>query len=220
MTATHTMNLAERFAKLREDLLQEGGPSISTIQNFRFAILRYAVGEEFAMRRHVQELTAHLEGHGWMVLTLDLQAILSERIRAQGPDWADAVIRQEKELVEFHSEDDPLPLHERAEDGLRLLQQRIGALVEGEGGLAASCSELIAAHVDRHPAYSDRTLVLIGRAGVLYPFLRTSSILRQLDGHTRNLPVVLLYPGEREGQGLSFMGVLAPDNDYRPRIYG
>lgn len=215
------MNLSERFAKLQEDLLQEGGPSISTIQNFRFAILRYAVEEEFAMRRHVQELTAALEGHGWMVLTLDLQTILFERIRAQGTDWAEHVIRHEKELVEFEVRDDSLPLHERAEDGLALLQQRIGALVEGEGGLATACSALIAEHLERHPAYRDRTLVLIGRAGVLYPFLRTSSILRQLDGHTENLPVVLLYPGDRAGQtGLSFMGVLAPDNDYRPRIYG
>jgi hypothetical protein len=32
--------------------------------------------------------------------------------------------------------------------------------------------------------------------------------------------VVLLYPGERRGPtGLSFMGMRAPDNDYRPRIY-
>ena len=34
------------------------------------------------------------------------------------------------------------------------------------------------------------------------------------------MPVVLLYPGERRGPtGLSFMGRLDPDNDYRPRIY-
>jgi hypothetical protein len=33
-------------------------------------------------------------------------------------------------------------------------------------------------------------------------------------------PVVLLYPGERRGTtGLSFMGMLNSDNDYRPRIY-
>jgi hypothetical protein len=31
---------------------------------------------------------------------------------------------------------------------------------------------------------------------------------------------VLLYPGKVVGEtGLSFMGVLAPDRDYRPRIY-
>ena len=66
----------------------------------------------------------------------------------------------------------------------------------------------------------DRTLALIGRAGALYPFFRSSALLRHLDGGTRNVPVVLLYPGERRGPtGLSFMGILDPDNDYRPRIY-
>jgi hypothetical protein len=63
-------------------------------------------------------------------------------------------------------------------------------------------------------------LALIGRAGALYPFFRSSALLRHLDGKTRNVPVVLLYPGERRGStGLSYMGMLNPDNDYRPRIY-
>jgi hypothetical protein len=34
------------------------------------------------------------------------------------------------------------------------------------------------------------------------------------------VPVVLLYPGKVVGEtGLSFMGVLPADRDYRPRIY-
>ena len=57
-------------------------------------------------------------------------------------------------------------------------------------------------------------------AGAVYPFFRSSALLRHLDGRTRNVPVVLLYPGERRGPtALSFMGVLDPDSDYRPRIY-
>ena len=37
--------------------------------------------------------------------------------------------------------------------------------------------------------------VLIGRAGGLYPFFRSSALLRHLDGQTGTVPVVLLYPG-------------------------
>ena len=63
-------------------------------------------------------------------------------------------------------------------------------------------------------------LALVGRAGSLFPFFRSSALLRHIDGKTHNVPVVLLYPGERRGPtGLSFMGVVPPDNDYRPRIY-
>ena len=68
----------------------------------------------------------------------------------------------------------------------------------------------------------DRSLILIGRAGALHPFYRSSALLKHIDGKTRNLPVVLLYPGERPdptGSGLSFMGELPSDRDYRPRIY-
>ena len=58
-------------------------------------------------------------------------------------------------------------------------------------------------------------------SGQLYPFFRTSALLRHIDGRTGDVPVVLLYPGKRrELSALSFMGELQPDRDYRPRIYG
>jgi len=45
-------------------------------------------------------------------------------------------------------------------------------------------------------------------------------LLKHIDGKTRNIPVVLLYPGKRvDKSGLSFMCELPPDRDYRPRIY-
>ena len=73
------------------------------------------------------------------------------------------------------------------------------------------------------PDRIDRTVALIGRAGALYPFFRSSALLRNLDQKTRNVPVVLLYPGEcvprNDHVGLSFMGILDADHDYRPRIY-
>ncbi|MCC6559681.1 MAG: DUF1788 domain-containing protein, partial [Polyangiaceae bacterium] len=88
------------------------------------------------------------------------------------------------------------------------------------GGLAADVARVVGDFADRHPEHVDRALVLIGRAGALYPFFRTSALLKHIDGRTRNLPVVLLYPGKRRDvTALSFMGELEPDRDYRPRIY-
>jgi hypothetical protein len=69
-------------------------------------------------------------------------------------------------------------------------------------------------------ANPNRTVIFLGRAGALYPFFRTSALLKHVAGHTRNVPAVLLYPGRVVGDsGLSFMGVLPADRDYRPRIY-
>jgi hypothetical protein len=107
-----------------------------------------------------------------------------------------------------------------ARRGLNYLKSKLMPLVEGPDGIAADCSRVILDHVARHPDRVDRTLALVGRAGALYPFFRSSALLRHLDGRTHNVPVVLLYPGERRGPtGLSFMGQVNPDNDYRPRIY-
>jgi hypothetical protein len=106
------------------------------------------------------------------------------------------------------------------ERGLNYLKNKLTPLIEGPDGIAADCSRAICEYADRNPELVDHTPALIGRAEAIYPFFRTSALLRHLDGRTRNVPVVLLYPGERRGaMGLSFMGMLNPDNDYRPRIY-
>jgi hypothetical protein len=201
--------LQEAFAALRRDLIDEDGPRISTMRNYRFAIVQYLPAEEFKLRGEVQRLSADLLANGWMVLSLNLHKLLLDRVRAQGGDWAGRVVRMEEQMARIEPE-----------RGLNYLKDKVCPLIEGPDGLAADCRRMIGEYVDQHPDNVDRTLAVIGRAGALYPFFRSSALLRHLDGGTRNVPVVLLYPGERRGPtGLSFMGILDPDNDYRPRIY-
>ncbi len=201
--------LEESFAALRKDLIHEDGPQISTMRNYRFAIVQYDPSEEFKLRTEVQRLTSDLMASGWMVHSLNLQKLMFDRIRAQGSDWAPRVIEMERRMAELEPS-----------RGLNYLKSKITPLIEGPEGIAADCSRKICAYADEHPDAADRTLALIARAGALYPFYRSSALLRHLDGRTRNVPVVLLYPGKRQGStGLSFMGILNADSDYRPRIY-
>lgn len=205
----HKTPLDEAFAALRRDLIHEDGPRISTMRNYRFAIVQYDPAVEFALRQHVRRLTSDLVAHGWVVQSISLQRLLLDRVRAMGDEQIEWIIESEREFAGY----DP-------DRGLNYLKDELAPLIEGVDGLAADCSRLIAEHVEQHPDAADRTVTLIGRAGALYPFFRSSALLRHLDGRTRNVPVILLYPGERRGPtGLSFMGVLDPDNDYRPRIY-
>jgi hypothetical protein len=201
--------LQAAFAALRRDLIHEDGPRISTMRNYRFAIVQYAPTEEFRLRAETQRLSADLVANGWMVLSINLHKLLLDRIRAQGPEWIDRVGHREASLSAI-----------APERGLNYLQSRLAPIIEGPDGLAADCSRIIGAYATAHPDAVDRTLALVGRAGALHPFFRSSALLRHLDGRTQNVPVVLLYPGERRGPtGLSFMGLLQPDHDYRPRIY-
>lgn len=195
---------------MRSNLIQEDGPRISTMRNYRFAIVPYDPQDEFRLRREIRRLNTELVSNGWMVLTINLQKLLLDRVRSQGEEFIQRLIGREKRASK-----------KSIERGIHDLQTRLAPLIEGPQGIAADCSRIICEYADQNPDTIDRTVAIIGRAGALYPFFRSSALLRHLDGRTRNVPVVLLYPGERRGEkGLSFMCVLEPDSDYRPRIYG
>lgn len=201
--------LQEAIHALRSDLIQEDGPRISTMRNYRFAIVQYDPKDEFRLRREVRRLNTELVSNGWMVLSINLQKLLLDRVRSQGEEYIQRLIEREKRTSQ-----------KSIERGIQDLQTRLAPLIEGPDGIAADVSQIICDYADQNPETIDRTVAIVGRAGALYPFFRSSALLRHLDGRTRNVPVVLLYPGERRGEkGLSFMGVLEPDSDYRPRIY-
>lgn len=210
MTAAST-SLKKAVQALKRDLLAEDGPSISTMRNYRFAIVVYDPREEFALRAEMRHLGNDLQGLGWNVLQISLQRLLLQRIRTMDPRVLDSIVATEQRLY-----------RRSPERALTHLREKVAALIEGEDGLATDVIGLVEAFADAHPDDVDRTLILVGRAGALYPFHRSSALLKHIDGRTRNITVVLLYPGERPdptGSGLSFMGELPADRDYRPRIY-
>ena len=208
MNAPQT-HLEEAFAALRKDLVNENGPQISTMRNYRFAIVPYLPRDEYRLRNYVQLLVGELTANGWVVLTLSLQKLLLARVRKLGPETLERMIKAERRTAEISPE-----------RGLNYLSQKICNQIEGPNGIADDVCREIREFVEANPDKAERALVIVGRAGALYPFFRTSSLLKHIDGRTQNLPVVLLYPGEQRGKtGLSFMGVVNPDGDYRPRIY-
>ena len=205
----HDGALERRFKALERDLLLDGGAQISTTRNYNFAIVPYDTKQEFALRRHVSALSDKLRDAGWITATIALSTLLVERVQSMGEDAVASLIARERRLYAR----DP----GRALDhvGEKLIQ-----LVEGREGLAADVAREIEKLALEHPEDRERMVVFIGRAGSLYPFFRTSSLLKHLAGNTHNLPVILLFPGHAVGDtGLSFMHQMPTDHDYRPRIY-
>lgn len=202
-------SLDQAIGELKKDLLDEAGPRISTMRNYRFAILTYAPEEEFDLRQRIRSLSDELAGRGWNVLSISLQQLLLDRLKAEDPRVLKSIMRMEHRLYEK----DP-------RRSLNHLKNKLTRYVEGVDGIAKDVIETIGQFADEHPEQSDRTLFFLGRTGALYPFFRSSALLKHIDGKTRNLPVVVLYPGKRQGrQALSFMGELSTDRDYRPRVY-
>lgn len=213
-------DLGAAIDALRRDLLAEGGPRISTIRNYNFAILPYPPQEEFRLRTRIHQLTSELAAAGWEVKSIALQKLLFDRLRALGGDYLTSIIETERRLhrkAVAMSGNTALPAPEAA---MAHLEGKLAQHIEGPNGLAADVAREIERFCAENPDKADRTVVFVGRAGALYPFFRTSALLKHIDGKTGNVPVVLLYPGERvDSTSLRFMGVLEPDRDYRPRIY-
>lgn len=206
----HPSELERAVEALRKDLLREDGPQISTTRNYNFAILPYDPEHEFALRRAIHQLSETLRDAGWNTGTIPLHALLLDRLSGEGEDFVSAMIAREKRLADSA---DPWR-------GLRSLKERVVTLLEGPDGLAKDVIREVERILSERSENPNRTVIFLGRAGALYPFFRTSALLKHVAGHTRNVPVVLLYPGTLVGEtGLSFMGVLPADRDYRPRIY-
>ena len=203
------VSLDRSIAALRSDLQEASGPKISTMRNYRFAILVYDPTKEFELRRLIRNLSDDLKGGGWNVRSISLHQLLLDRIKAEDPKLIESMMRMEHRLYER----DP----DRA---LNHLKDKLSHYIDGVDGIAKDIVNLIDEFATENPLIANRTLVLLARTGALYPFFRSSALLKLIDGKMRNLPVVLLYPGKRQDlNALSFMGELSADRDYRPRIY-
>jgi hypothetical protein len=132
--------LQQAFADLRRDLIDENGPRISTMRNYRFAIVQYDPVQEYKVRAETQRLSSELSANGWSVIPIDLHRLLMARVRAQGDDWAERVMEMERRLAAT----DPAR-------GLNYLMQKLTPLVEGPDGIAADCSRIVIERAEAHP---------------------------------------------------------------------
>jgi hypothetical protein len=210
------MSLEERLQELKKDLLHPDGPRVSRMGNYPFAIFQYDPVEEFEMRQHISGLISELRRNGWSVRHISLMKLLLDRLKNDAdPNAVTNIVATEKRMFERHRDRD---IPEAIQRILEYLNEKVQIDLEGPDGLARNVIETIQAQCESEPA--ERTLILISRAGALYPFYRTSGLLKYLDGNTFSAFVILLYPGQRIGKSrLKFMGQTAPESDYRPTIY-
>lgn len=159
-----------------------------------YGILVYPPENELELRREVALLRTRLQLADKRVTTISLAECLSAALEAEGMGPA--------ELAEA----------ERT-SSLALTIETVFELLSHYRPLDDLIAERVPA--DATPAGD---VVLLVRAGALYPLYRTYALLEQLTGRVV-VPTVLMYPGTRVGpKGLSFMGVADPEHNYRPWI--
>lgn len=187
----------DRLTKTLEPVLRASDPrpEISAYHDMPYAIFRYPPEEEFAVRAEISMLKTRLEQSGKRVTIISLAECLVAALEAEGIDTP-SLIEAERSVG---LEETVHTVHEILSD-----YQPLDTLV-----------------VERMPENPDplKDIVMIMRAGALFPMYRTSSLLDQLMGSIQ-LPSVLFYPGELDGAaGLKFMGILDAEHNYRPKIF-
>lgn len=204
------MSLENRIETLKKDLLHPAGPCISTNRNYPFALFQYPPHEEFKMRATLLELLDTLRSKAWTILNVDLLATFIEYLDQQEEgELIEALIQEEKLQYTASRKNHKMPL--------KVLQNSLDIFLKNpEAYPKAIFNNITEKTAHRDPA---KTVVFLSRIGGLYPFYRSSSLLRHLDKGIK-VPTIVLYPGERTEQNhLSFMGEMEADRDYRPRIY-
>jgi hypothetical protein len=186
--------------RLKEDLepilsLSDPRPKISAYNNMPYAIFRYPPEDEFAVRAEITLLQTRLEQAGKKVTRISLAECMAAALAAEHitiPELAE----QEKAIG-------------------------LDKTIETVSSILSDYQPLDRLVLERMPPSADptRDIVFITRAGALFPVYRTSSLLEQMMG-TIQIPAVLFYPGEMDGAaGLRFMGILAAEHNYRPKIF-
>lgn len=186
-----------RLIKRLEPVLRETDPraNISSYHDMPYAIFQYSPEDEFDLRGELSLLKTRLEQIGKRVTVISLAQCLEECLNREGLS-----------LKRIETAEKLTGLEKMADTMLEILSVR------------QPLDQVVAEHI---PQGADPCVdvVLITRAGALFPFYRTSSLLEQLKGKIQ-VPSVLFYPGDLEGPaGLRFMGVLDAEHNYRPKIF-
>ena len=187
----------QRLTRTLEPILRETDPrpKISSYHNMPYAIFRYQPDDEFALRGEVSMLRTRLEQAGKRVTMISLATCLEMALEREGI----------------------------TSDEIKMTEEMTGTatMVDTIHKVLSEYQPLDALVAEQLPAMADPLIdvVFVIRAGALFPFYRTSSLLEQLKGKVE-VPAILFYPGELDGAaGLRFMGVLDAEHNYRPKIF-
>ena len=187
----------QRLIQTLEPILREPDPrpKISAYHNMPYAVFRYPPDDEFALRGEITMLRTRLEQTGKRVTVISLATCLSTALEREG------ITSEEIKVTE-------------AMTGTATMVATVHKVLTEYQPLDGLVAEQLPEGAD--PLVD---VIFITRAGALFPFYRTSSLLEQLKGKVK-VPAVLFYPGELDGPaGLRFMGVLDAEHNYRPKIF-
>ena len=184
-------SLDSTFAEVRRRLTDPD--VLNPTKSDPFFYLVHDAAETLEVRRKLPAWIASLENEGWQVDVVSLADLMWQRIDASGL-W-----------------DEWLSLETVAET--EELNEGIRDVLRGDNGLLGLVRQAV-----EQPG--QRRVVMLTDAALLHPFFRVHFLEAGLANKLK-VPVILMYPGTRDGQfGLRFLGFYPLDGSYRSTLIG
>ena len=177
----------------------DSGAGLSTYTDMPFGIFLYPPEDEWELRQALRDLVVRLENAGKSVQRLSMTQLLEQSIAAAGLSLEE-IAQGEADL------------------GIAMVRDTIRDVLSGKAAGSTPLDQLVAAAVDASKPTTSH-IVFLERVGALFGLHRPSALLENLH-HKVSHPVVLFYPGQRDGPaGLRFMDELDADHNYRPKLF-
>lgn len=183
----------ESFDELRQRLRQGRGLSDTGDDPVYYLVFhpRYIL----EVKRLMKEWNAKLKNEGWTVETMSMTDIVHDLFRQyiDRADWIEDETNRQFDL-----------------ESLENLKTAQKSVLEAGSALKNCILERLNKLAGRK-----QTVLFITDVEALHPYLRVGVLEQQLLGRV-SVPMVVLYPGTREGMtSLRFLGFYPPDGNYR-----
>lgn len=152
-----------------------------------FFISPYNAEEELLVNESIQMLKNKLENAGIPVLDLNLYEIACEILEEKGGMERMFRVEQRRSKDKF----------------LRALQSSL------------NIHEIFIPRIDQKIKESNAKIYFLTGIGLVYPFIRSHTVLNNLQNIAKEAPTVMFFPGVYDGHSLNLFGLLKDDNYYR-----
>lgn len=177
----------------------DSGVGLSTYTDMPFGIFLYPPEDEWELRQSLRDLAVRLENAGKTVQRLSMAVLLEQSIEAAGLSLEE-IAQGEADL------------------GITMVRDTIRDVLSGKAAGSTPLDQLVAEAVDASRPTTSH-IIFLERVGALFGLHRPSALLENLHQKVSH-PVVLFYPGQRDGPaGLRFMDELDADHNYRPKLF-
>ncbi len=178
----------KKFQHIHEVLSSESFLKMDALNGeIPFWIAPYDIATQNQVEQEITNLTVKLENTGIKTLVVDLFELSCELI--------DDNIGL-KEMFELELEMDKTDFKDAIQSTINIHERFIPAIVE-------------------KVATTNPNILLLKGVGAVYPFIRSHTVLNNLQSAVKNIPTVMFFCGSYTGQSLNLFGTLKDDNYYR-----